>query len=334
MSVKISPYSAVVTLASVAVLLQAPLAPFELGVLHEVFAIDRTTDGVPEFSFAICTERPNLPISSGPLAITTTQGLEACVDADLIAVPGGPMPTGASPAVLSHLRDAAERGAIVLGMCSGAFTLAEAGVLAGRTAAIHWRYAEVFQQAFPDIEVDRDSIFRVEGEVVTSAGTGAGIDACLQLVRREHGPQIANRIAKRMVVPLHREGGQRQYIDAPLPSSDSAATLQPLLGWIDEHLGHPHSLGSLAARAHMSSRTLNRRFRTEVGASPMAWLTHRRVCWAQELLEGTDMSVETVAVMAGFGNDSAFRHHFRQRVGITPTAYRAKFRTTPLGSYG
>jgi transcriptional regulator GlxA family with amidase domain len=292
-----------------------------------VFGVDRTADGVPGFSFKICTERPDTPLTSGPITVSTEHGLEACGDADLVAVPGGPMPRGASPAVLTHLRDAAARGASVLGMCSGAFTLAEAGILDGRVASTHWRYADTFQQAFPDVVVDRDSLYRFEGGVITSAGTAAGIDACLQLVRQEHGPAIANRIARRMVVPPHRDGGQRQYIDAPLPSCDSAETLQLLLVWMDEHLALAHSVASLAAQAHMSPRTLTRRFRAEIGTSPMTWLTHRRVSRAQELLEGTDLSIEQVAKAAGFGHDNVFRHHFRHQVGIAPTAYRAKFRT-------
>jgi transcriptional regulator GlxA family with amidase domain len=315
------------SLASVAVVLQEPLAPFELGVLHEVFGVDRTADGVPAFTFKICAEQPDVPLMSGPITVSTEHGLEACGEADLVAVPGGPMPRGASAAVLAHVRDAAERGATVLGMCSGAFTLAEAGILDGRVASTHWRYADTFAEAFPDVAVDRDSLYRFEGGVITSAGTAAGIDACLQLVRQEHGPAIANRIARRMVVPPHRDGGQRQYIDVPFPSSDSAETLQLLLVWMDEHLALTHSVASLAAQAHMSPRTLTRRFRAEIGASPMTWLTHRRVSRAQELLEGTDLSIDQVAKAAGFGHDNVFRHHFRQQVGIAPTAYRAKFRT-------
>ena len=314
-------------LASVAVILQAPLAPFELGVLHEVFGVDRTADGVPGFTFTICTEEPGTPLASGPISVTTGHGLELCRDADLVAVPGGPMPTGASAAVLRELRNAVDRDATVLGMCSGAFTLAEAGILDGRSAATHWRYAESFQTAFPRVAVDRDSLYRLEEKVVTSAGTAAGIDACLQLVRQHHGPSIANRIARRMVVPAHREGGQRQYIDAPLPAAECGETLQVLMAWMEEHLDQNHSVASLAARAHMSPRTLSRRFSTEIGAPPMAWLTNRRVARGQELLEATDLSVEQVAKASGFGHDALFRHHFRQQVGITPTAYRTKFRT-------
>jgi transcriptional regulator GlxA family with amidase domain len=321
------------SLTSVAVILQEPLAPFEIGVLHEVFGVDRTSDGVPEFRFTVCAERPRAPLASGPVTVSTEHGLEVCEQADLIAVPGGPMPTGASEAVLTQLRAAAGRGATVLGMCSGAFTLGEAGVLDGLTAATHWRYAGAFRETFPGVEVDRDSLYRFEGEIITSAGTAAGIDACLQLVRREHGPAVANRIARRMVVPPHRDGGQRQYIDAPVPEADSAATLKLLLVWMEEHLSHQHSVDSLAAQANLSSRTLSRRFQSEVGASPMNWLTHQRVFRAQELLEGTDMSIDQVAGAVGFGTDTALRHHFRQQVGIAPSAYRAKFRTpSPRGS--
>lgn len=314
-------------LRSVAVVLQAPLAVFELGVLHEVFGVDRTDDGVPAFSFLTCAERPGEPLAHGSITLTTAYGLDACADADLVAVPGGPMPTGAAPAVLDCLRAAIDRGATVLGMCSGAFTLAEAGILDGRTAATHWRYADAFERQHRQVSVDRDSLYRIEGDVVTSAGTAAGIDACLQLVRREHGPAVANRIARRMVVPPHRDGGQRQYIDAPVPSRDGAETLQVLLTWIDEHLEQPHSVASLAAQAHLSPRTLSRRFTSEIGTSPMTWLTHRRVARAQELLEATDISIEQVAAASGFGTVTVFRHHFRRHVGIAPTAYRDKFRT-------
>lgn len=322
-------------LTSVAVVLQAPVAPFELGVLHEVFGIDRTADGVPKFSFKICTERPNVPLSvGGAITVTTEHGLEACRDADLVAVPGGPMPNGASPAVLTQVRDAVDRGAIVLGMCTGAFTLAEAGILDGQTAATHWRYADALQAAFPCVEVNRDSLYRFQSGVITSAGTAAGIDACLQLVREEHGPAVANRIARRMVVPPHRDGGQLQYIELPFPSGDATNTLQPLLIWIDEHLDHAHSVASLAVQAHVSPRTLSRRFRSEIGASPMTWLSHRRVTRAQELLESTDISIEELAQAVGFGSDVLLRHHFRQHVGIAPTAYRAKFRTVATSPDG
>lgn len=313
-------------LSSIAVILQPPLAPFELGVLHEVFGVDRTADGVPRFTFTVCAEEPATSISSGGLSVSVGDGLDACAGADLIAVPGGPMPGGASPAVLDQLRAAAARGTTVLGMCSGAFTLAEAGILDGRTAATHWRYADLFQGAFGEVDVDRDSLYRFEDGVVTSAGTAAGIDACLHLVRQEHGPDIAKRIARRMVVAPHRDGGQRQFIDAPILPIGSSDSLQPLLEWMEENLEQPHSVASLADRAHLSPRTLSRRFRSEIGVSPITWLTHRRVALAQELLEGTDLSIERIAAATGFGNDTLFRHHFRQLVGTTPTTYRAKFR--------
>ncbi|MFC6286847.1 GlxA family transcriptional regulator [Nocardioides sp. GCM10027113] len=314
-------------LTSVAVVLQPPVAPFELGVLHEVFGIDRTADGVPAFDFAVCTERPDEPLpASGALSVTTPHGLAACDDADLVAVPSGPMPTGASPAVTAALRRAVDRGAWVLAMCTGAFTLAESGALDGRVAATHWRYAASLRDTYPAVGVDPDSLYRFEGRVITSAGTAAGIDACLQLVRQEHGPAVANRIARRMVVPPHRDGGQLQYIEVPFHGDDGADSLQPLLAWVEEHLAEGHTVASLAARAHLSPRTLTRRFRAEVGTSPMTWLTHRRVARAQELLESTALSVEELARAVGFGSDALLRHHFRQLVGISPSAYRGQFR--------
>lgn len=314
-------------LLSIAVLVQDPVALFEMGVLHEVFGVDRSAEGVPKFDFVMCTELPGQPLRSATFALNVDRGLDACESADLLAVPSGPMPGGSSLELQQVLTRAVDRGATVLGMCSGAFTLAESGLLDGRAAATHWRYAEAFERTFPQVQVDRDSLYRFEDSIITSAGTAAGVDACLQLVRREHGPAIANSIARRMVVPPHRQGGQRQYIDAPIPSHPSAHPLQALLAWMADNLSQEHSLDSLSEWANISTRTLSRLFRDELGTSPMTWLAHRRVARAQELLEGTDMSIDQVAAATGFGSDTLLRHHFRQQVGTTPTSYRAQFTT-------
>lgn len=202
---------------------------------------------------------------------------------------------------------------------------AEAGVLDGLTAAAHWRYAEALGAAYPAVALDRELLYRVQDNVITSAGTAAGIDACLQLVRQEHGPAVANRIARRMVVPPQRDGGQLQYLESPVANRGDADTLQPLLTWIEENLAQPHSVTSLARWAGVSARTLTRRFRAELGTAPMTWLTHRRVAWTQELLEESTMPIGALARAVGFGSDTLLRHHFRQQVGTSPTAYRAQF---------
>lgn len=314
-------------LARIRVILQHPVAPFELGVLHEVFGIDRTDDGVPAFDYRVCAEDPGTRFAvEGGLVVSATDGLDACADADLVALPSGPMRTPPSEAVVSVVRDAADRGAYVVAVCTAAFTAAAAGVLDGQECATHWRYADDLQARFPAVRVRPDALYAQAGSVVTSAGTAAGIDACLHLVRAELGPATANRIARRMVVAPHRDGGQRQFIDRPL-LPEPGGTLASLLEWVDEHLAEEHTLQTLARREALSPRTLLRRFRAETGGTPHAWLTSRRVARAQELLEASDLPVEAVARTVGLASASLLRHHFRRYVGVSPLQYRRQFRT-------
>jgi transcriptional regulator GlxA family with amidase domain len=231
-----------------------------------------------------------------------------------------------SPAVLAAVRAAVERGVYVIAVCTAAFTVAAAGVLDDQPCATHWRYAENLQRRFPRVLVHADALYLQAGTVVTSAGTAAGIDACLHLVRTELGPTVASHIARRMVVAPHREGGQRQFIDRPL-RPQPGSSLAGLLEWLDDRLCEQHTVASLARTAALSPRTLLRRFQAETGGTPYAWLTSRRVARAQELLESSPLSVEDVAREVGLGSATLLRHHFRKHVGISPVSYRRQFRT-------
>jgi len=315
-----------VALRRVRVILQRPVAPFELGVLHEVFGIDRSDDGVPAFDYAVCTERPRdrFPAAGG-VQVSARLGLDACQDADLLGLPSGPMDAPPSPAVLDAVRAAVDRGAYVLSVCTAAFTVAAAGVLDGQPCATHWRYADDLQRRFPRVLVDPDALYLQAGRVVSSAGTAAGIDACLHLVRAEFGATVASRIARRMVVAPHRDGGQRQFTERPL-LPDAGSSLAGLLEWLDGHLAAEHTVASLARRAALSPRTLLRRFQAETGTTPHAWLTRHRVARAQEMLESGALSVEQVAHQVGLGSAALLRHHFRTYVGVSPAAYRRQFR--------
>jgi transcriptional regulator GlxA family with amidase domain len=310
-------------LQTVAAVVMPDVAPFELGVVCEVFGIDRTDTGGPAFDFTVCTETPGPVTTKLGFDLVVPRGLEAAADADLVVVPAYGMRLQASPAVLDVLRAAHARGAWVLSVCSGSFALGQAGLLDGRRCTTHWMYTERLAAEHPTAVVDPAVLYVEDRGVVTSAGTAAGIDACLHLVRRELGAAAASAIARRMVVPPHRDGGQAQYIDTPLPVE--ADTLEPLLEWMVEHVDEDLSVPDLAARALMSERTFARRFRAETGTTPGAWLIRQRLLRAQELLERTDAGVEEIARRCGFGTAAALRHHFTRTLGTSPLAYRRTF---------
>jgi transcriptional regulator GlxA family with amidase domain len=314
------------TLKTVCAMVIDEFAPFEFGVLCEVFGIDRVEDGVPAFDFRVCGERPGQSVRANDVGVQLIpeHGLDALHDADLVAVPAARRREVYPPAVLEALRAAHERGAILLSICSGAYVLGAAGLLEGRACTTHWRYAADFAARFPGAKLDPDVLFVDDGDLITSAGTAAGIDACLHLVRREFDSATATAIARRMVVPPQREGGQRQYVAAPVPEH-TADSLEPLLAWMLEHLDAEHTVASLAERAHMSERTFARRFLAETGTTPHRWLSNQRVLHARALLEQTDLGVEQIAQAAGFGTAPLLRHHFRQVVGVTPADYRRAF---------
>ncbi|WP_018352123.1 GlxA family transcriptional regulator [Longispora albida] len=313
-------------LRTIAVILLDGLAPFEFGVVCEVFGIDRTDDGVPRFEFRVCGEVAGQPIQSPVgMQVITQYGLEGLAGADLVAVPAHTIREGYPPAVLEALREAAANGATLMSVCNGAYILGAAGLLDGRPCTTHWRYAEDFARRFPLAIVDPDVLFVDDGSIVTSAGTAAGIDACLYLVRRELGAATANAIARRMVTAPQREGGQRQFIAQPVPEVSGGGRLQPVLTWMLDRLGEEHSVASLARQARMSERTFARRFAAETGTTPHRWLNQQRVLHARQLLEDTQLSVEEVAQSCGFGSSALLRHHFHRVTGVAPQDYRRSF---------
>ncbi|MFV2099495.1 GlxA family transcriptional regulator [Micromonospora sp. LOL_024] len=313
-------------LRSVAVVVLDGVAPFELGVLAEVFGTDRTADGLPSYRFDVCSpDRAPVRTSAG-FHLVPNADLEPMEEADLVAVPAHNPRITAPAQVHEALRRAAERGAYLFSVCAGAYLLGEAGLLDGRKCTTHWLYVDELQRRHPHAQVRCNSLYVQDGRLLTSAGTAAGIDASLHLVRQEHGSAVATRLARRMVVPPHRDGGQAQYVEAPIPKAPSAPTLEPVLEWLMGRLEQQTTVDDLAARAGMSPRTFARRFRAETGTTPHDWLTNQRVLLARRLLEETGLSVETVADRAGFGDAAALRHHFTRRVGATPHAYRTTFR--------
>jgi AraC family transcriptional activator FtrA len=313
-------------LRSVAVIAFDQVTAFELGVLCEVFGTDRTADGFPGYRFDLCTVDGKPVRCRSGFEITPHSDLSPVAEADLVAVPAHAEGATVPHAVLDALRRAGERGAYVLSVCSGAFVLGEAGLLDGRECTTHWRYADALAARFPLARVQCNSLYVQDGKLLTSAGTAAGIDACLHLVRQEHGSALATKLARRMVVPPHRDGGQAQYIEAPIPRTPEAPTLQPVLRWLMGRLDRAVTVEEMAARAHMAPRTFARRFRAESGTTPHDWLTSQRVLLARRLLEETELGVDAIAIRAGFGDAATMRHHFGRRVGATPHAYRATFR--------
>jgi transcriptional regulator GlxA family with amidase domain len=302
-------------------------AAFELGVVCEVFGLDRSADGLPKYDFAVAAVTPGpIPTSSG-FTLNVEHGLERVAQADLVVIPAWYDVRERPPEpMLQAIRDAVDRGARILSVCSGAFVLAAAGILDGRRAATHWRYASTLAQMYPQVEVDPDVLYVEDGPVLTSAGTAAGIDACLHLVRVTEGSRVANAIARRMVVPPHREGGQAQFIETPVPRQRSAGEgLPEVLDWARRRLADPPTVDEMAARARMSPRTFARRFRETTGATPHAWLLQQRVQRAQELLEDTELAVEIIARDCGFAGGAGLREHFVRLRGVSPQAYRRTF---------
>ncbi|MEU7585914.1 helix-turn-helix domain-containing protein [Micromonospora sp. NPDC049230] len=313
-------------LRSVAVLALDQVAPFELGVLAEVFGTDRTADGFPGYRFQVCSPDGAPVRTSSGFHLTPHADLGPVDEADLVAVPAHSQGTSVPSPVLDALRRADARGAHLFSVCSGAFLLGEAGLLDDRECTTHWRYVDELQRRHPRARVRCNSLYVQDGRLLTSAGTAAGIDACLHLIRQEHGSATATRLARRMVVPPHRDGGQSQYVEAPIPKAPEAPTLEPVLEWLMGHLDRTTTVEELAARAGMAPRTFARRFRAETGTTPHDWLTNQRVLLARRLLEETPLSVEAVADQSGFGDAAALRHHFTRRVGATPHSYRTTFR--------
>lgn len=311
-------------LVAVPVLEGMPL--FDIGVVGEVFGMPRPDVLGRPYRVLTCsvTDGPVRTEGAG-LSVTADAGLESVVRADTVVVPALSSCDATIPVpLLDALRAAAARGARIASVCTGAFALAAAGLLDGRRATTHWMHAPALAQRFPRVDVDASVLYVVDGPVATSAGTAAGIDLCLELLRRDHGTAAATEVARRLVVPPHRQGGQAQYVSTPLPET-SRSSLAPLLDWARSHLDEPLTLRLLARRSATTTRTLTRRFAAELGTSPLQWLTTERTRRARQLLEDTDQSIEDVARSCGLGSAANLRIHFARETGTTPTAYRANF---------
>ncbi|MEV7553164.1 helix-turn-helix domain-containing protein [Amycolatopsis sp. NPDC089917] len=295
---------------------------FELGIAAEVFGTERA--GVPRhYEFDVCTEKPGPVPTSAGYSMAVTRGLSALADADTVLIPGwSPVEAPLSSAVRRALLRAHARGARLVTICSGVFALARTGLLDGRSATTHWARAAQLREEFPRVRVEPDVLYVDHGDVATSAGAGAGIDLCLHLVRRDHGAAHAALVARHMVMPPHRDGGQAQFVPAPPPADE----LDGLLAWAGSRLGTPLSVGDLAAHLNLSSRTLARRFAERLGTTPGAWLLTRRVTEARTLLEETDLPIEVIATRVGLTSAVNLRRRFRDRLGTTPGAYRRAFR--------
>jgi transcriptional regulator GlxA family with amidase domain len=309
---------------NVAVLAYDGVSPFELGVLCEAWGTDRSDQGLPLFDFAVCAPEPGRVATAAGFGLAVDHDLGRASEADLVAVPAVPRNKEVPESVVRALQEAYERGARVLSICSGAFALGAAGLLDGRDCTTHWFYTHELAERFPEANVIPEVLYVDADPIITGAGSAAGLDACLHLYRKEFGASVANMVARRMVVPPQRDGGQAQFIRSAVPECD-AETLAPLLTWITEHLDEELGVESLARRSAMSSRTFARRFREETGATPHAWVVRQRVLRAEELLESTGRTIDQIASDVGFSNAATLRHHFTRARGLSPQQYRRAF---------
>jgi AraC family transcriptional regulator, transcriptional activator FtrA len=303
------------------------LCTFEFGIAYEVFGLPRPEMGPGWYRFAVCGIEPGPYRAAGGFQVTVNRGLEALRKANLVIVPGWrgidePVPGR----LLRALRRAHARGARLMSLCSGIVVLAAAGILDGRRATTHWRYIESVRARYPRIALQPDVLYVDEGNVLTAAGSAAGIDLCLHVVRKDRGPKAANSVARRLVVPPHREGGQAQFIERPILRDREGERMSPLIDWIRSHLGNGHTIDRLAKRVGMSGRTFQRRFEAAMGLPPGQWITLERLRYARELLESdTGAPLEDIATASGFGSRATMRHHFRKKLGTSPSAYRVRF---------
>lgn len=295
---------------------------FEFGVACEAWGLDRTDDGLPGYDFKVASLTAEPVKTNNAHAIVAPYRLDVVEDADLVVVPAagyGPF----SPEIVAVVRAAHDRGAKVMGLCTGAFVLGEAGLLDGRACTTHWRHTAELSRRFPTAKVDPDVLYVHDSGVYTSAGTAAGIDLCLHVMRTEHGAEVANTVARRMVVPPHRDGGQAQFIEMPISCTSDG--LSELMDELVAELAEEHTVESMARRVNMSTRTFARRFQQATGTTPHAWMLRQRVLYARRQLEQTDEPIELIAQRSGFGTAALLRHHFQRHTGVAPTAYRRTF---------
>ncbi len=303
---------------------------FEVAIPCEVFGRPRPELADPWYDFRICAADPGRTRTQAGFVAAEAGSLDELAVADTVIVAALGDPAGdVEPQLVAAVRAAHEAGARVVSLCTGAFVLAAAGLLDGRTATVHWMHADQLTRRYPRVKVDPSVLYVDTGDVLTSAGTAAGLDLCLHLVRLDLGAEVANVLARRLVIQPHRPGGQAQYVETPLARHDDAS-LAPLLHWAMEHLDQPMTIEGLAARLHTTPRTLIRRFHAATGTSPLQWLLAQRVQRARELLESSDEPMSRIARACGLGSEVNLRHHFARLVGLPPTQYRRAFQDRTL----
>ncbi|MFC7550019.1 helix-turn-helix domain-containing protein [Plantactinospora sp. GCM10030261] len=313
----------------VVVIVDAGSNPFELGVATELFGLRRPELDRPWYDLTVCAATPAVRMHAGMYTLTGVAGLAAVDDADTVIVPNRPDPqVPPDGAVLAAIRRAAERGARLVSFCTGAFTLAAAGVLDHRRATTHWRWVDLFTARHPTVRLEPDVLFVDDGDVLTAAGSAAALDLGLHLIRRDHGADVATAVSRRLVYSAHRDGGQRQFIDRPVPVVPDTS-LAPLLAWARRCVDRPLTVTDLAERAAVSPATLHRRFRAELGTTPLSWLTVERVALACRLIERGERRLDVVARASGLGTPANLRAQLRRHTGLSPAAYRQRFGPTP-----
>ncbi len=311
----------------VAVIVDEGINPFEVAVVTELFGLPRPELGLPAplYELTVCAPTPEVRMNHGFFTLSGVSGLGAVDTADTLVVPGRPdnvVPRG--EAVLDAVRRTHARGARVMSLCTGSFALAEAGVLDGRRATTHWLWADLFRKLHPQVLLEPDVLFVDEGNVLTAAGSAAALDLGLYIVRRDHGAEIANAVSRRLVFAAHRDGGQRQFVERPVPDVPDES-LAPLLAWAGERIGEPLTVTDLATRAAVSPATLHRRFRAQLDTTPLAWLTGERVALACRLIERGEERLDIVARRSGLGTAANLRARLRRETGLSPSAYRRRF---------
>lgn len=310
----------------VVVLAYDGLCTFEFGVAVEVFGLPRPEMGDDWYRFAVAAVDEGELRATGGIRILADGDLRLLEHADLIVVPGWRgMDSSVPEALCDSLRQASARGCQVMSICSGVFVLAAAGLLGGRRATTHWRYIETLKSRFPAIDVVEDVLYQDEGDILTSAGSAAGIDLCLHVVRRDFGMEAANRVARRLVIPPHRDGSQTQQLSRPVAQLRESQRFGQLFDFLHQHLAQPHSVDSLSRRVGMSQRTFLRRFKDATGTTPTRWLLNERLLRAKDYLENSRLSIDSIAEQTGFGQAATLRHHFRQHFALSPAQYRKQF---------
>ncbi|MER5820978.1 GlxA family transcriptional regulator [Streptomyces mirabilis] len=311
----------------VAVIVDEGTNPFEVGVATELFGLPRPELGLPGplYEVLLCTPAREVRMNHGFFTMTGTHGLDAVDTADTLVVPGRPdtvVPRGA--AILDAIRRTHARGARIMSLCTGSFALAEAGLLDGRRATTHWMWVDAFRELHPRVRLEPDVLFVDDGDILTASGSAAALDLGLHVVRRDHGAEVANAVSRRLVFAAHRDGGQRQFVERPVPRVPDES-LGPLLAWAQERLGEPLTVGDLSERAAVSAATLHRRFRAQLGTTPLAWLTGERVALACRLIERGEERLDVVAARSGLGTAANLRARVRRETGLSPSAYRRRF---------